>query len=728
MGTAGWAEELRYVPYSTQRIGQLTGDFDRASGVPTLSQTDSRFGLSGTDLGSSFEHNGKLYFLFGDSFGRPGARDVLAWTTSTDPERIMLDLYKASDGKWLPLTVPGISQADFEVPSGGISIGGVIYVVCTTDHSSTKVMGRSVLASSHDDGRTFQLLYELSRDKFINVSFWSADGWVYIYGSGDYRKSSVCLARVKPEEIADRSRLRFFTGIGGDGLPRWSAAEADAVTLFHQDQVGEFSVAYLQPVQRYVMLYNAASPRGITMRSASAPWGPWSDGTVIFEPTRDHGYGEFMHAPGTNPAWHAPFPITPPGAAGSGSALTAVTRFEGALDTFWLGPDRAIGTTWANPAVDQGRWHSPFPIAPPGAAGAGSSLAAVARFVGALDAFWLGEDRAVGTTWANPNLDGGHWHTPFAIAPPAAARSGSPLAVVTRLAGALDAFWIGPDGAIGTTWANPTIDQARWHTPFPITSAGAARSNSPLSVVTRFDGALDAFWIGSDGAIATNWANPDIDGARWHASFPITPPGAARPDAPLAVVTRLQGALDAFWIGPDGAIATTWANPNVDGARWHAPFPITPPGAARPGSPLAVVTRLEGALDAFWIGADGAIGTTWANPNIDGARWHPPFPITPPGAARSDSPLAVVTRLQGGLDVFWIGPDGAVATTWANPNATDGLSDPGREGEWGGEYGPYLMARFTRATDSGCRIYYTMSTWNPYQVMIMRSDLSLAGQ
>src|SRR5581483_4804765 len=136
--------------------------------------------------------------------------------------------------------------------------------------------------SSADDGRTFKVLYELSRDRFINVSFWSADGWLYVYGSGDYRKSSVSLARVRPADIGDRSALRYFAGTGADGEPKWSAKEADAAALFRHDVVGEFSVAYLEPVKRYVTLYNATKPRGITLRSAPTPWGPWSEGTVIF--------------------------------------------------------------------------------------------------------------------------------------------------------------------------------------------------------------------------------------------------------------------------------------------------------------------------------------------------------------------------------------------------------------------------------------------------------------
>lgn len=283
------------MPSSTEKVCQLSGDFDRATGRPTLSQTGERFGVVATDLGSSFEHKGRLYFLFGDSWGRPGSRDAVAWTTSTDPEKVILDFHRAKDGKWLPPAVPGIAQTAFEVPSGGISIAGTMYVVFTTDHSAEKTMGRSVLASSRDDGRTFKMLYELSRDKFINVSFWQADGWVYIYGSGEYRKSSVCLARVKPADIGDRSKLRYFAGADPEGQPRWCPSEADSVVLFRHDVVGEFSVTYIEPVKRYVMLYNSRKPRGITMRSAEAPWGPWSKGTVIFHPWRDNGYGRFIH-------------------------------------------------------------------------------------------------------------------------------------------------------------------------------------------------------------------------------------------------------------------------------------------------------------------------------------------------------------------------------------------------------------------------------------------------
>jgi hypothetical protein len=193
--------------------------------------------------------------------------------------------------------VPGISQGAFEIPSGGISVGEEIYVAFTTDHTPKRTMGRSVLAVSRDDGRTWKALYDLSRDKFINVSMLVADGWLFIFGSGDYRKSTVSLARVRPAQVSQRSKLEFYAGEGAGLEPIWSPREADALPLFPNNQIGEFSVAYLEPVKRYVMLYNSGRPRGIVMRSSLLPRGPWSDGVVIFDPARDNGFGHFIHVP-----------------------------------------------------------------------------------------------------------------------------------------------------------------------------------------------------------------------------------------------------------------------------------------------------------------------------------------------------------------------------------------------------------------------------------------------
>ena len=47
---------------STQKVCQRSGEIDYQTGKPTVSQTQTNYGLAGDDLGASLEHNGKLWF------------------------------------------------------------------------------------------------------------------------------------------------------------------------------------------------------------------------------------------------------------------------------------------------------------------------------------------------------------------------------------------------------------------------------------------------------------------------------------------------------------------------------------------------------------------------------------------------------------------------------------------------------------------------------------------
>jgi hypothetical protein len=58
-------------------------------------------------------------------------------------------------------------------------------------------------------------------------------------------------------------------------------------------------------LQRWLVTYNSSNPRGILLRSATQPWGPWSaEPVMLFDPFRLNdpnnlcsgaGYGKFMH-------------------------------------------------------------------------------------------------------------------------------------------------------------------------------------------------------------------------------------------------------------------------------------------------------------------------------------------------------------------------------------------------------------------------------------------------
>jgi hypothetical protein len=300
--TASPLPTVRYVAGSTRKICQLTGDTDRQAGIPTTNLTETRSGIWGTDLGSSFEHEDRVVFLFGDTIGaRGGDLDVLAWTDDPDPEDCIDLEFPEADGAYAPLRVPGISQGAYEVPVGGFSVGGEMFVYLVTGGVE---MPRSVLAHSTDGGRSFEMLHEVSTDRFRNISPVPASGigglpgdgtGFLLFGSGDYRSSNPYLAYLPPEAVGRPDGLRYFAGTDASGEPVWSGIEAAAEPLFEQPCIGELSAMWNEYLGRWLLLYNCDDPRGINLRSAPTPWGPWSAPEVIFEPWEDGGYCEFIH-------------------------------------------------------------------------------------------------------------------------------------------------------------------------------------------------------------------------------------------------------------------------------------------------------------------------------------------------------------------------------------------------------------------------------------------------
>ncbi len=302
---------LQYVTGSTNKLEQLIGDFDKQMKSNTRNRTWSRFRIRGTDLGSSFEHEGKLIFLFGDTIG-PGGGDCLAGSDSADPETgLTLDFFQAARGDYLKIAPPGIGMGGFEVPTGGISLGGQAYLFCTTDHSSEHVMGRSVLARFDAVTGRFTTLRDISRrpGNFINVTARLAPTEivglpeevgtepVLLWGSGAYRQSHAYLACIAAGRMEQNGAMFYFCGFDNARRPRWNRDESSAVPVVQHPVIGELSVTWCEQLQIWLMTYNSQRPRGITLRWSRTPWGPWSEGVVIFHPWRDGGYGKFMRAP-----------------------------------------------------------------------------------------------------------------------------------------------------------------------------------------------------------------------------------------------------------------------------------------------------------------------------------------------------------------------------------------------------------------------------------------------
>lgn len=304
--TVIYSQEIYYLKGSTRKIEQLVGDYDRQFKKNTNNLTFSNYQIWGTDLGVPFQYKDKTYLLFGDIPGDIGFgvdRDPIAYTTDNNPEDgIDLTFITKSAKLYNPITIPGISQGAFEVPLDGIEVNNKMYIYHTTDH-----MTRSVLARSDDGGLSFKLIEDsISVDHFINISInkvkrshfpnlpgqW--DKVLVALGTGIFRKSAVYMYCQAEDSIEFKESIYYFSGLENQ-MPIWSKNEKDAVPVVDISCGGELSTAYNPLLEKWLILYACDNPRGILLRTADNPWGPFGNEQLIFDPWQDNGYCNFIH-------------------------------------------------------------------------------------------------------------------------------------------------------------------------------------------------------------------------------------------------------------------------------------------------------------------------------------------------------------------------------------------------------------------------------------------------
>jgi hypothetical protein len=329
---------------ATQKVCQLTGDADHQfkPARPTVSQTATTWGLSGTDNGYSFLFGGKLWFLFGDSpptptfNGQPNTQtdsprtpvdnDAIAFSaphwTGDCPK---LGFVPNSNGAFTsPVVTTAAGQAPVtlrtnEVPIAGVGVNGQMYVIFGTDNPASNPPGgtsspnggpmRAVVGVLQDPASLqFKYLYDLSKPpngRFIFVAIAPGpNGYLYLWGSEGgqtgYRHSPLFLARKRAATIGQPGGMQYFRGFDSHRRPLFGGTESTAVPLFSDAPqcVGEHSVQWNPYVARWVLLYNCAdttatNPRGIWMRTATQAWGPWSAPQTVF--ATSSGLCAFIH-------------------------------------------------------------------------------------------------------------------------------------------------------------------------------------------------------------------------------------------------------------------------------------------------------------------------------------------------------------------------------------------------------------------------------------------------
>ena len=284
-----------------------------------------------------------------------------------------------------------------------------------------------------------------------------------------------------------------------------------------------------------------------------------------------------------------------------------------------------------------------------------NGVTAIARMPEQLDVFWVGEDGRVYSSWWHQGLP---WSGAFPIG--GFFPAGAPIAAVARTPDHLDLFVVGNDGRVYTSW---------WHEGQPwsgvndnwLPIGGFFPAGCSIAALARTQDHLDVFVIGNDGRVYTSWWH---EGQNWSGINDnwLSLGGVFPSTAAVSAIARRPDQLDVFITGNDGRVYTSWWH---EGQNWSGINDnwLSLGGFFPAGNPISVAARVPEQLDVFITGNDGRVYTSWWNPVSGwsgiGDNWLPIggfFPV--------NAPVAALNRGPDHLDLFVVGNDGRVYTSW----------------------------------------------------------------
>jgi uncharacterized protein (TIGR03437 family) len=353
---------ISYIPGSSVKLYQINGDCDWAvwdatianktpTCKPTTSKTATNADVLGDDVATSFENNGELIMMFGDTIGATSgqsmwigfqntfdwnAHDPIARSTTQHAEDGLLLNFFLSGNHGLEVAPPPqpngtpVDMGAYNVPDGGIYLNGQTYIrvktgqVMGSDGNTDGSNDYAVLVKFNETTQTFisgRTMSALPAGHFVTAAMYEAptgllgspapvlpEPDVVMFGLGPYRASNVYLSVISASEfesgvdLSGNSATRYFTGMS-NGQPTWSPTESAAVPVVTDidpanPTIGNLSAFYSQQLGLWVMTFDggrgSSSTVGTYFAYAPQPWGPWSTPQRIFNDCRDKALGNFI--------------------------------------------------------------------------------------------------------------------------------------------------------------------------------------------------------------------------------------------------------------------------------------------------------------------------------------------------------------------------------------------------------------------------------------------------
>ena len=278
------------------------------TGPRSLNQTDTRYRVDGTDLGSMFALGDTVYIAFGDTYaccrppgGGAGGLDwrsnVMAYSTDHDlSDGITFDgMITDAKGHALQLLTPSPDDATL-IPTNGIAVGKRLYLhymaVSEWGDPGHWTLNRSGWAYSDDKGQSWTQPTDAiwSGDTNFGQAALVADGGnIYVFGIHGGRYGGAALARVPAADVLDMTKYSYWSGTD------WGSDLPNAAVIIPAP-VGELSVAWNNYLGRWIMLYTDEPLHGVVMRTSPSLTGTWSDPIIVVS-SDDYPnlYGSFLH-------------------------------------------------------------------------------------------------------------------------------------------------------------------------------------------------------------------------------------------------------------------------------------------------------------------------------------------------------------------------------------------------------------------------------------------------
>ena len=200
------------------------------------------------------------------------------------------------------------------MPAGGVSIDGTMYILFKTDYDREQKNWIAKLYRFDPRKKKYRYIrdWEQRDGPLGKCTLRIADGKklglhggpvVLIWGCGEQYRESNVFHGWAPVSNFEKEPIRYFAGMA-DGKPAYTKDRINAVPIVRHPVVGDVSVAYVEQLGVYIMIYGSRKKgadetgqkiRGLIFRWSRTPWGPWSSGQTIYQSRREKGYGHFIH-------------------------------------------------------------------------------------------------------------------------------------------------------------------------------------------------------------------------------------------------------------------------------------------------------------------------------------------------------------------------------------------------------------------------------------------------